>query len=75
MGTDSDEDDDQIRMSGKNKLQNRRGRMGNKEGGLNDYQDEDDDFDHDGFMEQMLADMHSAQEEESIKQGLAKKQQ
>jgi len=75
MGTDSEEDEDQIRMSGKNKLSNRRGRMGGKnENGLNDYQDEDDDFDHDGFMEQMLADMHSAQEEESIKQELAKKQ-
>ena len=74
MGTDSEDDDDQIGMQGKrNKLSGRRNKAGNDRMG-GDY-DEEDDFDHDGFMEQMLADMHSAQEEEVIKQGLMKKKQ
>jgi hypothetical protein len=69
-GSDSDEEDD-IRMHGRNKLQNRRERVG--EGNRGDYDDEDD-FDHDGFMEQMLAEMHTAQEEEMIKKEQLKKQ-
>ena len=44
-GSESDEDE-QMRLNGKNKLQNRKGKANSNDG----YED-DDDFDHDGFME------------------------
>lgn len=55
-GSDSEDDEDQMRMQGRNKLQKRRKDVSNDLN--NDAYDEEEDFDHDGFMEQMLADMH-----------------
>lgn len=62
LGSESDEEED-VNMQGRNKLSSRKGKGGNEK---NDGYDEEDDFDHDGFMEQMLAEMHSAQEEEQL---------
>lgn len=73
LGSDSDEDDE-LTMQGRNKLSNRRGKTA-QEGNKNDGYDEEDDFDHDGFMEQMLAEMHVAQEEEQQVAEKKKKQQ
>lgn len=58
MNGSESEDEEDMRMQGRNKLQNRREKVGERNRG-GDY-DDDDDFDHDGFMEQMLADMHTA---------------